>query len=281
MRRPRRHLAESGPVRSLAAMPAVPRQRHRDRGSVPALPRLGARAEDEALHGEDSRGSQGRLADPPARQGRRRLRRRGGGRSLGGHAVRAVEGLHAPRRRSGRRGLRPVLGRRARRQGRGADPGWAGHGQGEARHVRRHDAAREGQGRPPAEGLGARRPARTREADRAEEAEQEAARAARRAAEGGRLMARHDELLEQGPREAPEPETAEQRSKRLGVGTVAGGTAVVGGTLAKLGFLKIFLWIFAWHGVISLWQVGGWVALLALAAGATVYLVVRSRREAP
>jgi hypothetical protein len=94
-------------------------------------------------------------------------------------------------------------------------------------------------------------------------------------------MARHDELLEQGPREAPEPETAEERSKRLGVGTAAGGAAVVGGTLAKLGFLKIFLWIFAWHGVISLWQVGGWIALVAVAAVATVYLIVRSRREAP
>jgi len=93
-------------------------------------------------------------------------------------------------------------------------------------------------------------------------------------------MARHDELLEQGPHEAPEPETAEQRSKRLGVGTAAGGAAVAGGALAKLGFLKIFLWIFAWHGFISLWQVGGWIALVALAAVATVYLVIRSRREA-
>jgi len=93
-------------------------------------------------------------------------------------------------------------------------------------------------------------------------------------------MARHDELLEQGPREAPEPETAEQRSKRLGVGTVAGGTAVVGGTLAKLGFLKIFLWIFAWHGLISLWRVGGLIAVVAALALVTVFLVVRSRSEA-
>ena len=93
-------------------------------------------------------------------------------------------------------------------------------------------------------------------------------------------MARHDELLEQGPREAPEPETAEQRSKRIGVGTVAGGTAVVGGTLAKLGFLKIFLWIFAWHGVVDLWRIGGWIAIVALAGVIATYFVIRARREA-
>ena len=93
-------------------------------------------------------------------------------------------------------------------------------------------------------------------------------------------MAKQDELLEQGPREAPQPETAEQRSKRLGVGTAAGGAAVVGGTLAKLGFLKIFLWIFAWHGLISLWRVGGLIAVVAALALVTVFLVVRSRSEA-
>ena len=94
-------------------------------------------------------------------------------------------------------------------------------------------------------------------------------------------MAKHDELLEQGPHEAPEPETAEQRSKRVGWGTAAGGAAAGGAVLAKLGFLKIFLWIVAWHGVIDLWRVGGWIALVALAGVVTVYLVVRSRREAP
>ena len=92
-------------------------------------------------------------------------------------------------------------------------------------------------------------------------------------------MAKHDELLEQGPREAPEPETAEQRSKRLGVGTAAGGAAAGGAVLAKLGFLKFFLWIVAWNGVIDLWRVGGWIALAALAGAGTLYLVIRSRRE--
>ena len=93
-------------------------------------------------------------------------------------------------------------------------------------------------------------------------------------------MAKHDELLEQGPREAPEPETAEQRSKRLGVGTAAGGVAAGGAVLAKLGFLKFFLWIVAWHGVVDLWRIGGWIALAVVAGVATAYLVIRSRREA-
>jgi hypothetical protein len=93
-------------------------------------------------------------------------------------------------------------------------------------------------------------------------------------------MAKHDELLDQGPREAPEPETAEQRSKRLGVGTAAGGVAAGGAVLAQLGFLKFFLWIVAWHGVVDLWRIGGWIALAVVAGVATAYLVIRSRREA-
>jgi hypothetical protein len=94
-------------------------------------------------------------------------------------------------------------------------------------------------------------------------------------------MAKHDELLDQGPREAPEPETAEQRSKRLGVGTAAGGVAAGGAALAKLGFLtKLFIWIFAWHGAVDLWRVGGWIAVVAVLGAVTIFLVLRSRREA-
>jgi hypothetical protein len=94
-------------------------------------------------------------------------------------------------------------------------------------------------------------------------------------------MSKHDDLLQQGPHEAPEPETAEERSKRVGLGTAAGGLAAAGVALAKLGFLaKFFLWIFAWHGIASLWQVGGWIAIAALAGVVTTYLVIRARREA-
>ena len=76
VRRPRRRRREPGVLRALAAVPALPRQRHRDRGSVPDVPRHRPRAADEALHGEDPRRRQGRLADPPEGQGRGRLGRR-------------------------------------------------------------------------------------------------------------------------------------------------------------------------------------------------------------
>jgi hypothetical protein len=94
-------------------------------------------------------------------------------------------------------------------------------------------------------------------------------------------MAKHDELLQQGPHEAPEPETAEQRTKRRSAGAAAGGIAAGGALLAKIGVLgKLFLWIFAWHGIVDLWRLGGWIAIVALAGVVTTYLVIRARREA-
>lgn len=91
---------------------------------------------------------------------------------------------------------------------------------------------------------------------------------------------KHDELLEQGPREAPEPETAEQRSKRLGVGTVAGGAVAAGAAAAKFGGLaKLFFFLFAWHGAVDVWRLGGWVALAVILAVLVTYVVVRARRE--
>src|SRR4029453_6578151 len=139
-------------------------------------------------HKTPRRGKKRRLPDQAAREGRGRLRRRGGGRPLRRHARRAVEGLHPPRRRPRRRHRSSVLGPRPPRERRGADAGRDGHGQGEAGHRQRDASPREGQGRPEAEGLGPRRRPRAREADRAEEAEQEAAKALRRAEEGGRVM---------------------------------------------------------------------------------------------
>jgi hypothetical protein len=93
-------------------------------------------------------------------------------------------------------------------------------------------------------------------------------------------MGKHDELLQQGPRQAPEPETAEQRTKRVGWGTAAGGAAAGGAVLAKLGFLKIFVWLFAWHAFVDAWRLGGWIALAAVIAAIALFLVIRSRREA-
>ena len=93
-------------------------------------------------------------------------------------------------------------------------------------------------------------------------------------------MARHDDLLEQGPTEAPEPETAEERSSRLGLKTAGGGIVAGGAALAKVGVLgKLFFWIFAWNGVSTLWRVGGWIAIAIVAAAVALYFVLRSRRE--
>jgi hypothetical protein len=93
-------------------------------------------------------------------------------------------------------------------------------------------------------------------------------------------MARHDDLLEQGAHEAPEPETAEERSSRLGMKTAAGGVVAGGAALAKVGvFGKFFFWFFAWNGVNNLWRIGGWIAMAVLAAGVALYLVLRSRRR--
>jgi hypothetical protein len=92
-------------------------------------------------------------------------------------------------------------------------------------------------------------------------------------------MAEHDDLLQQGPRNAPEPETAEQRSNRLGLGAAAGGVVAGGAVAAKLGGLtKLALWLFAFHAV-NVWRIGGWVAVAAIATAVAVYFVLRSRRE--
>jgi hypothetical protein len=93
-------------------------------------------------------------------------------------------------------------------------------------------------------------------------------------------MAKHDDLLEQGPREAPEPETAEQKSKKLGPKSAGGGVAAGGFALAKIGVLgKIFIWFFAWRGIADAWRLGGWIGVALIAAAIAVVLVVRSRRH--
>jgi hypothetical protein len=89
-----------------------------------------------------------------------------------------------------------------------------------------------------------------------------------------------DDLLKQGPREAPEPETAEQRSTRTGLKTAGGGVAAGGIGLAKAGLLgKFFIWFFLWNGIRTAWLVGGWIAIALIAAAVTTFFVVRSRRS--
>ena len=93
-------------------------------------------------------------------------------------------------------------------------------------------------------------------------------------------MTRNDDLLNQGPRKAPEPETAEQRSKKLGLKTAGGGVAAGGIGLAKAGILgKTLIWLFAWNGVSTAWRVGGWIGLAIAAAIITTYVVLHRRRS--
>ena len=94
-------------------------------------------------------------------------------------------------------------------------------------------------------------------------------------------MAKHDDLLDQGPREAPEPETAEERSKKLGLKT-AGGAVVGGGAVAaKAGAIgglgKFFLWLFAWNGVSTAIRIGGWVGILLVIAIVAAVILWRRR----
>ncbi len=97
-------------------------------------------------------------------------------------------------------------------------------------------------------------------------------------------MPRHDDLLEQGPREAPEPETAEQRSKRLGLKTAGGAVAGGGAVAAKAGALgglgKLLVWMFAWNGVSTAIRVGGWIGIVLLVAIAAAVVVLLRRRRA-
>ena len=90
-----------------------------------------------------------------------------------------------------------------------------------------------------------------------------------------------DDLLKQGPREAPEPETAEQRSKRTGMKTAGGGIAAGGIGLAKAGFLGKFLfWLFLWNGLRASYLIGGWIAIALVAAAVVAYIAYRNREHA-
>ena len=88
----------------------------------------------------------------------------------------------------------------------------------------------------------------------------------------------HDDLLKQGPREAPEPETAEERSRKLGLKS-AGGAVVGGGAVAaKAGLIggigKFFLWAALWNGIVR----GGWIGLAAALAILVAFVLYRRRR---
>jgi hypothetical protein len=91
-----------------------------------------------------------------------------------------------------------------------------------------------------------------------------------------------DELLKQGPREAPEPETAEERSRRTGLTKTAGGGIAAGGIgLAKAGLLgKLFFWFLIWHGALTAGRLFGWIGLVLVLAAFVAFRVYRRRRLA-
>jgi hypothetical protein len=93
-----------------------------------------------------------------------------------------------------------------------------------------------------------------------------------------------DELLKQGPREAPEPETAEEKSRKLGLksagGVVAGGGAVAAKAGALGGLGKFFIWIFAWNGIQDGWRIGGWIGLAVVVAVIATLVFLHRRRMA-
>jgi hypothetical protein len=90
-----------------------------------------------------------------------------------------------------------------------------------------------------------------------------------------------EELLKQGPREAPEPETAEERSNRMGMKTAGGGIAAGGIGLAKAGFLgKFFIYLFLWNGIRATYLIGGWIAIALIAAAVVAYIAYRNREHA-
>jgi hypothetical protein len=98
-------------------------------------------------------------------------------------------------------------------------------------------------------------------------------------------MSNHDELLKEGARQAPEPETAEERSRKLGLKTAGGAVAGGGAVAAKAGAIgglgKLFFWLFAWNGVSTAVRIGGWIGIalvVALVAGLILYR--RSRKHA-
>lgn len=99
-------------------------------------------------------------------------------------------------------------------------------------------------------------------------------------------MGRHEELLQEGPRMAPEPETAEERTRRLSGRAVGGGLLGGGAVAAKVGAAgalgglgKVFVWLIAWHGLLDAGRLFGWLGILVAVGAIAAYLVVRGRRR--
>jgi hypothetical protein len=97
-------------------------------------------------------------------------------------------------------------------------------------------------------------------------------------------MAAHEDLLAQGPHEAPEPETAEQRTAHRGRRAMGGGILGGGAVAAKLGAVaglgKVFIWLFAWNGIVDAGRLFGWLGVLLVIAALVTFTVLRRRKRA-
>jgi hypothetical protein len=97
-------------------------------------------------------------------------------------------------------------------------------------------------------------------------------------------MAAHEDLLAQGPHEAPEPETAEQRTAHRGRRAMGGGVLGGGAVAAKLGAVaglgKVFIWLFAWDGIADAGHLFGWLGVALVIAALTTFTVLRRRKRA-
>ncbi len=90
-----------------------------------------------------------------------------------------------------------------------------------------------------------------------------------------------DDLLKEGPREAPEPLTAEERTNRKGMKAAGGGVAAGGIGLAKAGFLgKFLIYLFLWNGVRTAFLLGGWIGIVLIAAVIGAFVYYRKQRQA-
>jgi hypothetical protein len=90
-------------------------------------------------------------------------------------------------------------------------------------------------------------------------------------------MAKHEKLLSEGPRTAPEPETAEERSQLRKRGAL-GGLLAAGAVGLKVGaFTKLFIWLAVWHGSIALLRYAGWPGLVVGIAALAIVVAVLVR----